>query len=73
KTLHLGPEELLVAVKAGVRRDAVAAEVAEAIDAAERSVRAAEPLARVIYIEPDIYVEDHRPDPRPEAPAPTGH
>jgi cation diffusion facilitator family transporter len=73
KTLHLGPEELLVAVKAGVRRDAGAAEVAAAINAAERAIREAEHTARVIYIEPDIYVEGHEPDPRPAASAPTGH
>ena len=32
-----------------------AREVARAIDAAERRVRAAVPIARVIYLEPDIY------------------
>lgn len=55
KTLHLGPEELLVAAKVGVPRAATAADVADAIDAAEIRIRAAVPIARVIYIEPDIY------------------
>jgi cation diffusion facilitator family transporter len=73
KTLHLGPEELLVAAKIGVPRDADAAAVARCIDAAERAMRAAEPTAQVIYVEPDIYVEGHQPDPRPEPPAPAGH
>ena len=73
KTLHLGPEELLVAVKAGVQRDAEAAQVAASIDQAERAIREAEPTAQVIYIEPDIYVEDHVPAPRPAPPAPAGH
>jgi cation diffusion facilitator family transporter len=73
RTLHLGPEELLVAVKIGVPRAAVAADVARTIDGAERAVRAAEPTAQVIYIEPDIYVEGHTPDPRPEVPAAPGH
>jgi cation diffusion facilitator family transporter len=63
RTMHLGPEELLVGVKIGVRRTAQAADVAASIDAAERAMRAAEPAARVIYVEPDIYVEDHRPAP----------
>jgi len=54
KTLHLGPDELLVAAKVGVRRTDSAADVAAAIDAAERRIREAEPVARVIYIEPDI-------------------
>jgi divalent metal cation (Fe/Co/Zn/Cd) transporter len=57
RTMHLGPEELLVGVKIGVRRTAHAAEVAASIDAAERAMRTAEPTARVIYVEPDIYVE----------------
>ncbi len=73
KTLHLGPEELLVAVKAGVAGGASAADVASSIDAAERAVREAEPTARVIYIEPDIYVEDAVPEAPPEAPAPARH
>jgi cation diffusion facilitator family transporter len=55
KTLHLGPEELLVAVKVGVPRGVAADDVAEAIDAAERRIREAVPIARVIYVEPDIY------------------
>ncbi|MYS24435.1 cation diffusion facilitator family transporter [Streptomyces sp. DvalAA-14] len=55
RTLHLGPEELLVAAKIAVQHDDTAAEVARAIDAAEARVRAAEPFARVIYLEPDIY------------------
>jgi cation diffusion facilitator family transporter len=55
KTLHLGPEELLVAVKVGVPRTATAADIANAIDAAETRIREAVPIARVIYIEPDIY------------------
>jgi cation diffusion facilitator family transporter len=54
KTMHLGPEELLVAAKIAVRPTDSAAEVARAIDAAEARVRAAEPIARVIYLEPDI-------------------
>jgi len=55
KTLHLGPDELLVAAKVGVHRDATATEIATAIDAAEASIRVAEPIAGVIYLEPDIY------------------
>jgi cation diffusion facilitator family transporter len=54
KTLHLGPEELLVAAKIAVAHDDTAAAVARAIDAAELRVRAAVPIARVIYLEPDI-------------------
>ncbi|MEU6391183.1 cation diffusion facilitator family transporter [Streptomyces sp. NPDC046939] len=57
RTLHLGPEELLVAAKIAVQHDDTAAEVARAIDAAEARIRAAVPIARVIYLEPDIYSE----------------
>ncbi|HEX6872704.1 MAG TPA: cation diffusion facilitator family transporter [Micromonosporaceae bacterium] len=55
RTLHLGPEELLVAAKVGVPAATEAIDVANAIDAAEKRIRAAVPIARVIYIEPDIY------------------
>jgi cation diffusion facilitator family transporter len=54
KTMHLGPEELLVAAKIAVRPTDSAVEVARTIDAAEARVRVAEPVARVIYLEPDI-------------------
>ena len=57
RTLHLGPEELLVAAKIAVQHDDTAAEVATAINAAESRIRAAVPIARVIYLEPDIYSE----------------
>ncbi len=55
KTLHLGPEELLVAAKIGVAANASAEGVARAINAAEARVREAVPIARVIYLEPDIF------------------
>jgi divalent metal cation (Fe/Co/Zn/Cd) transporter len=54
RTLHLGPEEILVAAKIAVDHDDTAAEVARAIDEAERRVREAVPMARVIYLEPDL-------------------
>ncbi|MEV4949883.1 cation diffusion facilitator family transporter [Streptomyces sp. NPDC053755] len=57
RTLHLGPEELLVAAKIAVRHDETATEVATAINAAEDRIRAAVPIARVIYLEPDVYSE----------------
>ncbi|GHC67695.1 cation diffusion facilitator family transporter [Streptomyces cinnamoneus] len=57
RTLHLGPEELLVAAKIAVRGEDTAAQVARAIDAAEVRIREAVPIARVIYLEPDIYDE----------------
>ncbi|MEN8655696.1 cation diffusion facilitator family transporter [Streptomyces sp. 21So2-11] len=57
RTLHLGPEELLVAAKIAVEAGDTAADVAHAINAAEERIRTAVPIARVIYLEPDIYSE----------------
>ncbi len=54
RTMHLGPEELLVAAKIGVVPGASAEDVAGAIDRAEASIRSAEPVAEIIYLEPDI-------------------
>ena len=55
KTLYLGPDELLVAAKVAVPADATAVQIAEAIDAAERRIRDAVPVARVIFLEPDLF------------------
>lgn len=73
RTLHLGPEELLVAAKIAVRHDETAAEVAVAINAAEERIRAAVPIARVIYLEPDIYDETAAADGTNPAKSPGGH
>ncbi|MFI0990782.1 cation diffusion facilitator family transporter [Streptomyces exfoliatus] len=75
RTLHLGPEELLVAAKIAVRHDESATEVANAINAAEERIRAAVPIARVIYLEPDIYSETAASNGRNPAKTPdgTGH
>ncbi|MEV0939648.1 cation diffusion facilitator family transporter [Micromonospora wenchangensis] len=55
KTLYLGPEELMVAAKIGVPAWESAEELARGINAVEARIRAAVPIARVIYLEPDIY------------------
>ncbi|MEV5887552.1 cation diffusion facilitator family transporter [Streptomyces sp. NPDC052020] len=80
RTLHLGPEELLVAAKIAVRHDGTAGEIAGAIDAAEARIRDAVPIARVIYLEPDIYSEteaakgpDREASPGGPAPHGSGH
>lgn len=54
RTMHLGPEELLVGAKIAVAAGLDVPAVARAIDAAEARVREAEPYARVIYLEPDL-------------------
>jgi cation diffusion facilitator family transporter len=54
KTLHLGPEELLVAAKISIGHSDTGQEIAKAIDDAETRIREAVPIARVIYLEPDV-------------------
>lgn len=58
KTLHLGPEELLVAAKISVGAAETGRDIAAAIDEAESRIRTAVPIARVIYLEPDLHRED---------------
>ena len=55
KTLYLGPDELLVAAKLGFAADKPLGQVAADIDVIETRIRAAVPVARVIYLEPDLY------------------
>ncbi len=66
KTLYLGPDELLVAAKLGFASDRPLGEVASAIDAVERRIRATVPIARAIYLEPDIYRTRARVSPTTE-------
>ena len=54
RTMHLGPDELLVGAKVAMPSSRTLGEVAREIDAAEERVRAAVPTARVIYLEPDL-------------------
>ena len=54
KTMHLGPEELLVAAKISIGRSDSGQDIAKAIDDAEVRIREAVPIARVIYLEPDV-------------------
>jgi cation diffusion facilitator family transporter len=55
RTSHIGPDTLLVAAKIGVRGSLTAVELAAGINAAEKRIRAAVPIAEIIYLEPDIY------------------
>jgi cation diffusion facilitator family transporter len=67
KTLYLGPHEMLVAAKIAFSGKKKLADVATAINALEARVRAAVPVARVIYIEPDVYVAPGIGNPSTEA------
>lgn len=54
RTLHVGPDELLVAAKVAVGGGDDLSTVARAIDEAESAIREAVPSAAYIYIEPDV-------------------
>jgi len=54
RTMHLGPEELLVGARISMAADTTFVDVAAAIDAAESRVRDVVPSARVIYLEPTL-------------------
>lgn len=67
KTLYLGPDELLVAVKVAMPGTQLLSDVASSINQVEARVRAAVPIARVIYVEPDVWVSPDEPQPPTEA------
>ncbi|GAB3914395.1 hypothetical protein GCM10027613_07840 [Microlunatus endophyticus] len=73
KTLHLGPEEIMVAAKIAVSPTESAAEVAATIDRAEVAIRSAEPMVTSLYLEPDIYSTSYQPASRPERPSAPSH
>lgn len=54
RTLHVGPDDILVGAKIAVNHDDSARQIARAIDAAERGIRAVVPNATYIYLEPDL-------------------
>lgn len=55
KTMHLGPQELLVAAKFAVAGDASGADIASAIDEAEAAARDVRPnMQMLVYLEPDL-------------------
>jgi cation diffusion facilitator family transporter len=67
RTLYLGPEELLVGAKIAFARTKKLADVATAIDAVEAAIREAVPIARIIYLEPDVYLPKGKGDPSTES------
>lgn len=54
KTVHIGPEEILVAAKIGIDGADNGDEITTAINNAEAAVRVAVPTATQIFLEPDI-------------------
>lgn len=62
RTLHVGPDELLVAAKIAILNNDTGAQIAQDIDSAERALRAAVPTARYVFLEPDL---ERTPTPNP--------
>lgn len=54
RTLHVGPDELLVGAKIAIGKSDTGAEIAAGIDDAEARLRAAVPTATYVFLEPDI-------------------
>ena len=67
KTLYLGPDELLVAAKIALASQSRLTDVAASINAVEARIREAVPVARVIYLEPDLYVDHSTENPPTDA------
>jgi cation diffusion facilitator family transporter len=57
RTEHLGPDEIVVATKVEFDPALTVAELARTIDALEVEIRAVEPRATLIFIEPDVFRE----------------
>ena len=54
RTLHVGPDELLVGAKIAISKSDTGAEIAAGIDDAEARLRAAVPNAVYVFLEPDL-------------------
>jgi cation diffusion facilitator family transporter len=69
RTMHVGPDTLLVAAKIAVADTDSAVQIARGIDAAERRIRSAVPIAQLIFLEPDLYraSQDNPADPAVQA------
>lgn len=54
RTLHVGPDALLVGAKIAIANSQTAEEIARGIDEAERLLRLAVPSAQYVFLEPDL-------------------
>ena len=57
RTEYLGPETLLVAAKIEFKDTFSSSGISDAVDGVEENIRTVEPLAKIIYLEPDTYDE----------------
>ncbi len=59
RTEYLGPETLLIAAKIEFRDDSSSISISDAVDAVEEQIRDVEPLAKIIYLEPDTFEDQN--------------
>ena len=57
RTEYLGPETLLIAAKIEFKDNFSSSGISDAVDAVEERIRCVEPLAKIIYLEPDTFDE----------------
>lgn len=55
RTQHIGPDELLVGAKIEFANEADTPRLADEVNSVEEAIRAVEPMARLIYLEPDLF------------------
>ncbi len=72
RTLHRGPDDVLLAAKLEFTCDTIPT-LARAIDTVEARVRTSVPVIRLIFIEPDLYRDDQPAEPEPEDHQPEDH
>jgi cation diffusion facilitator family transporter len=72
RTLHLGPDDVIVAMKVAFDDDATTTKIAEYVDGIESRLREALPHLRRIYVETGTLSEPTRPPRDPEAAAAHG-
>jgi cation diffusion facilitator family transporter len=65
RTMHQGPEDVLLATKLELACDTMP-DLARSIDTVEARVREAAPIVKLMFVEPDVYRE------QPDAPSPDG-
>lgn len=63
KTLYVGPDEFMIGAKVSLAPDRTMKEVSVIVNLAERRVREAVPAARIIYIEPDVWIDPNATQP----------
>ncbi len=63
KTLYVGPDEFMIGAKISLSPDCTMREVSVIVNLAERRVREAVPAARIIYIEPDVWIDPNATQP----------